>query len=577
LDNRRGDQEVKPFNSALPLSMLAFVAAFALLPAGVAAQEGQTFKKGLFTDDQLGFKIKPPTKWRQIPTQPDEQWIVGLFQSDREFSSRAGWSRKLIMRIIMFDKNIAKKKEDSGKKDDAVITIKSFNRNLRYRDYRDYVKQTQGGGGFFFSVEKERKGSGAPAMIYEVKFEKLASAKRRLVAWEFKRKNVSFAVEFDIYEEHYKKLKSKMTRVFKSFKFIESAGESPVKSSGDITIPNLANWKKLDVTARHERRIAMEDHQHAKLRAKLPKDWKVTKTKHFLIISHADAKFTKKIISLGDACWGYLEKRFGKLSDEYVRRSIIRICKDYDEYQAYHSSSGSWFTISFGADVDEMQFYDGELIRDQWGYMMGNLFNHYIADKDSELLDDAPYWLRNGIRGYIRSCQVKGKRVDFPPSIEERMAMSRLINAGGFKKDKLQNPRQIMNLTHNRAQDLYKAKLYPDTQCVNFVRFLEGPGRKNKLVGGRDYLVDYCRAANKAGLEYEKRNPDKSGGRYKEAKTEEEEEEQAASREKRSKKMSKESEARSRDVLKLLNESMCKWTEGEWKKLAKAYARTCKK
>ena len=51
---------------------------------------------------------------------------------------------------------------------------------------------------------------------------------------------------------------------------------------------------------------------------------------------------------------------------------------------------------------------------------------------------------------------------------------------------------------------------------------------RNKLFGGRDFLVDYSRAGNKAAEEYKKKNPPKSSSGLVE-----EEEAQAASREQR--------------------------------------------
>ena len=85
-------------------------------------------------------------------------------------------------------------------------------------------------------VEKERKGRGPAATIYEVKFEKLANAKRRIVAWEFKQQDVSFAVEFEIYEEHYKKLKSMMNNVFRSFKLIDTEAAEAASTAGPMCV-----------------------------------------------------------------------------------------------------------------------------------------------------------------------------------------------------------------------------------------------------------------------------------------------------------------------------------------------------
>ena len=464
----------------IPHSLATLVFLSALLPAQ------QTFKAGWYTDKTLGFRVKAPASWRQIPTQPDEQWFVALFQSKKDYHNKEGYSWKMMMRVIMFDKNVGKKK----KEEEEAKKVIRFGRTMRYRNFKDYVKQTQGGGGFYFSVEKERKG-GIPATIYEVKFEKLTNAKRRIVAWEFKQGDVSFAVEFQVFEEHYKKLRSMMNNTFKSFKFIETeAADASNSKAAAAEIPDRDEWKKLSPIERHKRRLALEEEQEKKLLAKLPKDWKVTKTKHFLIISHADQKFTKAIIKAGNASWDWLDKRFGKLSDEYVRRSIIRICKDSDEYEAYHSGVGSWFSISFGSfsrEVDELQFYQGEVLREQMSYLMRQLMSHYLSDKDDTLMSDAPDWLRSGLGGYLAGTVLKGRKVVFQPTVNERIAIAKLIQAGGFRKGKLKTPRELMNMTDKERAELDKNSGESNYQLAHLVRFLEHGGRKHALFTGQGF------------------------------------------------------------------------------------------
>ena len=113
-------------------------------------------------------------------------------------------------------------------------------------------------------------------------------------------------------------------------------------------------------------------------------------------------------------------------------------------------------------------------------------------------------------------------------------------------------------------------------QLAHLVRFLEHGGKKHKLFAGKDFLIDYCRAASVVDDEYDEKNP-REGTRYKEADTEEEEEQQAAEREKRWKEMREGASKAELAKLKILNGKMCNWSDDEWGSLQKAYARTCKK
>ena len=41
-------------------------------------------QKGLHKDPRLGFQIKPPKSWKQVPLRPGEEWIVANYQAPRE-------------------------------------------------------------------------------------------------------------------------------------------------------------------------------------------------------------------------------------------------------------------------------------------------------------------------------------------------------------------------------------------------------------------------------------------------------------------------------------------------------------
>ena len=416
--------------------------------------------------------------------------------------------------------------------------------------------------------------------MYEVKFDKLATTKRRVLAWDYQRGDISFAVEFDIYEEHYKKLRSMINQTLKSFKLIKQV-EAGSASGQAIKIPADAAWAKMPVKERHDLRKQLEADQERKLRAKLPKDWKVTKSKHFLVISHADAKFTKSVVKTAEACFVWLDKRFGGISDEYVRRSILRICRDADEYRAYHTSGsgGFGYRISFGSfsrEVSELQFYRGQLMRDTWSYLMRNLFSHYLADKDDDLMDDVPTWVESGIANWLYGVAIKGQRVSFDPTLYERMAIAKLKKKGGFRDGSLKSVRELMSMTPKEAADLDKAEGAVAYQMGAMVRYLEGRGKKNKLFGGKDFLVEYCRACSAAEKEWAKKNPGAGRRKVKEASTEEEEEKQAADQRARSKQYSLENEAKNRAILKLANSKVCDWTDQEWDRLQKGYASSIK-
>ena len=61
--------------------------AYPLLPillAPATSAQGK-LQGGVYADKKLGFRVKIPPRWAQVPTQVDEKWIVAQFQSNREY------------------------------------------------------------------------------------------------------------------------------------------------------------------------------------------------------------------------------------------------------------------------------------------------------------------------------------------------------------------------------------------------------------------------------------------------------------------------------------------------------------
>ena len=193
-------------------------------------------------------------------------------------------------------------------------------------------------------------------------------------------------------------------------------------------------------------------------------------------------------------------------------------------------------------------------------------------------MDNAPDWLSRGISGMLSGTVIKGRKVLFPPTLYQRIAVAKLKKKGGFRNGSLKNLRDLMSLTGKEYYDLEKKNKDAGIteQFAYVLRFLEGRGRRHKVFGGKDFLVEYCRAATASYEKYKEDNPTAFSGSSKEATTEEEEEEQAAKSRARSERYSKERAKRDRAVLDLVNGKACNWSDKEWKSLNKAYARTVK-
>ena len=109
------------------------------------------------TDKKVGYKVRAPKGWSQIPIKNEERWIVGKFLSKREYINEDGWGFKPDMRVIIFPDSVTKDRGAKVTRDEAssttIIEIKN-----PYKDYEDYLQKNYRGGGWFVSLEKEQKG-----------------------------------------------------------------------------------------------------------------------------------------------------------------------------------------------------------------------------------------------------------------------------------------------------------------------------------------------------------------------------------------------------------------------------------
>ncbi|MHC5072438.1 MAG: hypothetical protein ACYTGO_18350, partial [Planctomycetota bacterium] len=360
-----------------PLATTAvLVLAAALLPAqGV-------LKRGFYADPTKGFKVKVPTKWGQVPTQVDEKWIVAQFQSNKEYEGHHklddSWPHKPLMRVIMFDHKVIKEKYKTVKAGDTEIT----RLKLPYRDYKDYCKRNLSKGGWFITQEQKGRQGDLQVTRYEIKVEKGARARLHYVCWVFHGQQADFAVEFEFLEHHFKRIKGQAMGPMRSFRFIARASNATSGEAVEATPTewDRDEWKALSWDDRFKRRQSIEKQRAQKAIKSLPKGWTVKETKHFYVLSNAQKKYTDRIAAAAEACRTWLDKRLGKVTDEYVMKGVLRICKDYDQYAAYRTGSRD----TFSAEDREVVTYED---RDEgsagmsFGAMFYGLFNQYIYDK----------------------------------------------------------------------------------------------------------------------------------------------------------------------------------------------------
>jgi hypothetical protein len=290
-----------------------------------------------YEDPRTGFRFRIPRDYSQIPVQEDERWIVAMFQSKKAFTGSvkdgdSGFGRKPMLKVILFDQDAIDRSSTVELLGGSTITI---DRAVPYRDYRDYAKRNLAAGGYYFEMEEQDTIKKVPVTKYEIKIDKSTRDRMRYIAWVFHGDGYDIALEIDLLEAQYRKQRNLIFSSFKSLEFIAREVAAEVEARPASNRDDDTPWEEMSAKDRMESRMAEEDRREKRLRDRLPEDWKVTRSDDLLVMSHGGRSYTKKVTDLAEASRKYLHERFGSISDEYVRRAVIRICRDRDEYIAF--------------------------------------------------------------------------------------------------------------------------------------------------------------------------------------------------------------------------------------------------
>ena len=373
-------------------------------------------------DKKHGFKITAPRGWTQVPLQLDEEWIAGRYMSDREDiynDPEHGWSWTYTpeMRILVFPKGLDIRdtktlSEETDEEENAIKKVTFSERN--FLNYKDYKKNSIRSGGFYFSEEETDTINKVPTTCYEIKVERMSyNGPKRTIAWVYHLSDMDVAVEFtvleDRYEDHYRAIKSSL----KSFRTIaKEASESGDDVPG--VIEEFAMHFGLDELTpkeREEARKHLEQVAYEKAIAGLPKGWEHDEVGRCLVLSHDCEDHARDIANHVTAILDWLDKNLYYIGpEEYVRRPILRVCKDREEENIFRHGSQSWGGIS--TEIVTHHDTSGWInFEDDW--VNRRALQIWLQDRDKELTWAMPYWLRTGLTEVFENVRTKGRRLEF--------------------------------------------------------------------------------------------------------------------------------------------------------------------
>jgi hypothetical protein len=468
------------------ICLLVGAMSFAAVPApvAVAAPTVVAAVGEFYENPDFGVKFRPPKDWTAMPQQSDEQWQVTKYLSDKPYfwtDKNGGWTIefKPELTLVAFVTEVTRKRaEVERKKEDGKDTITILLRNP-YKDYLDYLKRTYNNGGWYVAEEKDIELEGVPVHVYDIKVEKLAyGGPKRIITWVYKQEDVDFALQFEVLEDSYPKLKQALDGVHRSFRLIPRTGGGlpGVETGGRLVNEDTS---KLTPKQREDRRRGQERTAQEKALKTITEGWSTFKTKRFLVLHHTDEKYARRVAAQAEAIFAWCETTFPYVGpEEYVRSPVLRICKDSDEYNAFWTG-GAWF--SFGEKAPEIIAYN-DLAGFQTGWAVervnSELLRYWLHERDRELAAAMPRWLTEGLAetiGNARSDKTSGK-LEFRVDDWSRDDVRELVRSGRAVR-----PRELVRMgQENFMGGNFESWFDSARQSSCFVFFLTaGPGAKD--------------------------------------------------------------------------------------------------
>lgn len=517
-------------------------------------------KSSQHEDTRLGFKFKPPKEWTAVPLKVDENWQVAKYLSPREYlyNDPQGWTweHKPQLIVIAFPAAVVEKDVEVEKKDEKTTEIRILN---PFKNYEDYLARTYAGGGYFISAEEMGEIEGVPVRKLEIKVEKLSyNGPKRVMTWIFDTPEIDFAMQIEMLETAYPKLKKELESALKSFRITpRAANASATHGTGDMTLSPSA-WSDLPVFERRMRRQDQERVLHQRAQQNLPEGWTVKKHGRFLVLNRSDDRCAQRMVERGEALIGWLDAQFPFVGpQEYMRAPILRICKDWEEQNAVSSGTGWstwWLEIVTHDDKGGAASWQGQ-------YFNWRVFELWFQEHDDDLFYAFPPWLSQGLRDTAEDVVVSRGKVEFRRDSWERDQLRTRAREGALSK-----PRDLMRLSSSSFWDKQDWGMHYETEAL--VRFLLSPAAQRNA-RTKDVLQSYI--ANLKAVVEEIKAEEKPAADVAEAakadKPKTEEEEAARFKAERTKWKDREQ----RIVDQAFERTFRDWSDKDWADFEKAY------
>lgn len=529
-------------------------------------------------DPAIGFALKTPRDWKQVPLDPDDNYVVGSYLSDKKLfdTDEDGFTveHQPTLRIIAFihaDADGIDVEKDEDDEDQIRVRVRAFD------DYESYMDGTYRSGYYVDEVE-ESTHKGVPVTRLTIKVEKNVRVPLQIVTWIFHVEAGDVAVEFEYLEDSARKLKSTVSKTLKSFQEIERVASAGQTRLGSGTWLTLTAFEKMTPEQRAERLRQSQKRFFDQSRASLPDGWEAMEIDEIRVITNVDEKYVEDVVERMAAVREWLDENLKRIgNDGYARYPVLRFFKDQAEEDAFLSSTGVNLN-SYEITTYHATSYD-QIFENYW--VNNQILNYWLFDRDRNYYLSMPPWLRQGLPTLLSLAPLKGKKLNLRP---DQYGIEKDDVREALKGDYVFPLAELLTMTADEVGDLPREQQrFFATQSGAFLRYLfEGPGKRDKQT--KEMIDDYLtaldgvfaaidaeeeaeREARKKEREEKKAAAEAAGEEYEEDEPQTEEEEEAALRKRREAREAQ----RERISREAFQQVFGSWTESDWSGLDKSF------
>lgn len=381
---------IGPLPFALPLRALVLLPF--VLTAPLSAQKA-------VEEPRAGLSFKPPKGWVELPADRDRGATVRLYCAPRAVAGKE-LSLTPVMRVMFFPKG----------GDDGQDVVDGLPRRSPFRSFDDFVRRGYGGVDIAAEPEKVDGVEGRRVTVKGLQFERV------VIGQTIPLDDGEAAVCFEVVALQADKLKKDFDGTFGSLAVVARAAAE----RHDPPWLDAAEWAKLGDPAKAAARRKWAEAVVAATTGAPEAGFKAYKSKHWTVLSAADAGFTKKAIAAAEAARAWCEKKLPELTAQAPMPAILRIFDSPDHYRAFQTTGTD--TREYDQRRRELFCVNDRDLGGSTGY--GQLFRavlwHVFDDVDPGVLPAMPRWFDNGCWEFMRSTRCDGKKIEFMPSDVEK-------------------------------------------------------------------------------------------------------------------------------------------------------------